>query len=531
MSNLAGKDSYGLKSGEKRVMRPLVVLWLVLFFVFGLLTIKVYPPVNYNIGDEIWAMKSSIGFLKGESRPSEVEPRIYFMLQGLYLSLTGGGVFAARSFSLIAATLALYLTYLLGKELIDETAGLLSSVVLGTTFAFSWHSRVVRSEMMTAVFIVMAFYLLYYGFKYGKARFLFYSSFLTALSIHVHPNSLQYVLGIVPAYLILFRKHLLSRSTVYFTAGILGGFIVWLLIGYFPQRSTEAPVISTVKDLPDIVLYSFPVLNENPFVLFLKSLIRFPKDYLHYLELFNVYFPNSINIAVVAYTALAVWALSMLTRHRGKVFVLLVFVFATSLGNYFITEKFGYWHVVELYPFFAVATVSGLYGLKERFGKFQTVFLGLGLVFFIAAGTADTTITVFKMKDYDYNRLLKKVSANIDGRVMAMDLYAPAFKSEDFAGAGFQIDRPYKYYCPPFEEHIKRLGVRYVIVDDLLRTFARMSCGPEYEKEIIRYLFLNGTVVSRVDESYPNYWVENGIISEVYVFRTPEHFTTPSAEW
>jgi hypothetical protein len=510
-----------LKNNPQAAHRLLLISWLVLFFAFGLLTIKTYPPVNYNIGDEIWATTNSAEFAKSP-RPDLVTPQVYFMTMGLYLSIAGDDVFAARSFSLIAATLVLYLTYLLGKELVDINIGLLSSVLLGTSFAFSWHSRVARSEMMTALLIVLAFYLLYCAFKYGKTRFLFYSSFLTVLSVNVHANSLQYVLGIVPVYMVLFRKRLLTRSTLYFLGGTLSGLTIWFVLNnLIPTMGAAAPpsAASTLKGIPNVA--PFPVLNKNPFVLFKEILTSMPGDYLEYLSLFNAYFPNNIDIAVVAYTVLAVCLLSLFTKHRWNAALLLGFVAITSFCNYLVAMQFGYWHIVEFFPFIAIAIALGLYGIKEKFGKFQTVFLWLSILFFLVTGAGDTLATYIKTKDYDYERLLAKVSEKVDGRVLGMGIYSPAFKEEDFASPGFRFEAPGTSECPPIEDKVKELGVRYIIGDSLFRSLARLSCGEEYEKEFVRFLFLKCKLVSEIDESYPNYWAD-GIISDITVFEVPD---------
>ncbi len=112
------------------------------------------------------------------------------------------------------------------------------------------------------------------------------------------------------------------------------------------------------------------------------------------------------------------------------------------------------------------------------------------------------------------------MSEKIDGRVLAVDLYAPAFAREDFVKVWFEIDRPFES-CPPIARKVKELGVDYVITDDLFRAFARQSCGRAYEQDFVRYLYLHARQVDMIADKYPNYWTEGGMITETYVFRIP----------
>jgi 4-amino-4-deoxy-L-arabinose transferase-like glycosyltransferase len=509
------------KSLEKRPFpyRLITLLWIAVFLVFGLFTIRFYPPVNYNIGDEIWALQGSIDAVETGLPRQLVAPRLYFLLMGHFILLAGGGVFAARAFSLLAASCVLYVTYLLGREMKGGGAGLLSSVLLGTTFAFSWHGRIIRHEMLTALFIMGAVYLIYCAYVRGKGSFLLYGSFLAALSIHVHPNNLQYVLGLAPLYVVLFRGKALSVNSFYFLGGLIAGFVLWLVVGYYPSLS--AAEMSNISPGDIVGVMPSPVASKGFFKVFGESLFSLPGDFMEYIRLFNIYFPNRINVAAAVGAGGLMCVLSLFTRYRWKALLLLFFVFISSFANYFITDVFGYWHVVELYPFLAIAIALGLYGVGEKTGSaLRRVFVAAGALFFIAIGTADTAMTMYGMKDYDYQRLLDKVSREVDGRVLGMGLYSPAFKREDFVSPWFNIDRPSRD-CPPFGDKVRELRVKYIIADEMLQSFSRMGCGPNYEKELVRYLFLKCKRVAEVDERYPNYWVDGGVIREIYIFRTP----------
>ena len=99
-----------------------------------------------------------------------------------------------------------------------------------------------------------------------------------------------------------------------------------------------------------------------------------------------------------------------------------------------------------------------------------------------------------------------------------MDLYSPAFAPGKFVAPWFGIDNPSRS-CPSVAGRVGALGVEYIVADELLMAFARMSCGEAYERELARFIFTACEPVGRVAASYPNYWVRGKLITEIYVFK------------
>ncbi len=500
------------------IRRALLFAWLTVFLLFGLLTVTTYPPVNYNLGDEVWAMQSSLEFVEGDYHAGMATPRLYFAAMGYYQKLFGEGIMAARIFSLLAATGVLYMTFLLGREVENEDVGLVASVVLGTTFAFTWHSRVIRSEMLTALFVVAAVCLLCYAYRRQRHWAVLPGSLLAALSVYVHPNSLQYALGIIPLFVALFRKKLLSSATVYFVLGLAGGFSLWLFTVYLPTRGAQSAA-DMLRGVAGVA--PFPILNRPFPELLFESIRSLPGDYISYTKIFDIFFPNSISVTVLASATVCVWALSAVTDQGARVLSIVGLAVLANLILFFITDKYGYWHMVELYPFFALSVALGLYGLRQRLrGRLGAAAMAAGVLFFAGIGTADTALTYMKFRGYDYGRFTARVAEKVDGRVLAVDLYGPAFKREDFVKAWFDIERP-RTNCPPIGPKVKELGVRYIIADSLLRAHARRSCGRPYEQDFIRYLYLHARLVDTIGQKYPNYWADGRMISETHVFKIP----------
>lgn len=499
------------------------IAWCAVFFVWGLLTLKFHPPVNYNLGDELWAVQLGGRFLAGDFPGGYVTPRAYFSLLAAFFSLTGEGLYAARAFSLIWASMALYLTYRAGTEIAGQEAGLVSSVLLGSTFAFQWHARVVRPETLTALLVLAAFYLVLVGLKRDKGWFVAMGALLIALSIHVHPNNLQYCLGLSAAYVFLAGKKVFTRASVYFGAGMSAGFAAWFFLLYLPAKNTAA-----IQALSDIgKTHSYPALNKGFFALAMDSAARFPKDYsTGYLDMFNFFFPNSITAYFFAWMAVCVWVLSLLVKGRRQAFGPLFFAASASYLSYFITDRFGYWHLVELYPLLALSTAIGLYNIKSavnlKLRSTGTALLWLFVAVFAIAGLGDNIKTQADFSAFSYERLLGRVSAAVpDGaKALGIELYRPAFAGRPYAAAWFNFDRKLQD-CPPPEQRVRALGVDYIIVDSVFKTLAYRACGANYERTLSRYLNLQCTLVSIVDEQYPNYWARGGMINKIYIYKTP----------
>ncbi len=271
-----------------------------------------------------------------------------------------------------------------------------------------------------------------------------------------------------------------------------------------------------VKNITGV--WAFPIFRENFIPLLTDSIKRLPTYYTQYVSLFDVFFPNRVPYWITAVAALCVWAVSIFTPERRRVLAIVGLVVLANFIIYFITTKYGFWHMVELYPFLAVATVLGLRGLRERLPrKAGTAVFALGVVFFAAIGVAETARFYVSVKDYDYDSFVARAARKIDGRVLAVDFYAPAVEDGNLVTPWFSTDRPYTN-CPPFGRKVEELKVDYIIADDVFRTLSRKACGPYYEQAMLQYLDLHCEAVDWVPLEYPSYWAPGGTISGIYVY-------------
>lgn len=499
----------------------LAVILCAVFFLTGILTVSFYPPVNYNIGDEIWGVNGSLAFVQEASGYGLIElPRVYFAALGGFLSLTGGGVMAARVFTLFCASLVMYMTYLLGRDTAGGWVGLSASAVLGSSFGFFWNSHVVRQEMMSALFIVSAAWLLVRGFNSNSAKSVFSAALVVTLSLNVHPNNLQYAIAAIPFYFIVAGRRALSVMATSFGLGLLAGFAIWMMVSYLPSRQGGIQTVST-KTLTSIASQvPSPIHGKGVGASLVEAGKGVFNDFTGYAGMFNSFYPNHIDLRLSGAALVLLCVAGLFTRWRLRVSALSGFVFFVDFTGYLIANRMGYWHVIEFYPFAALALCVSIFGIKERIGPSFGRWVVCGsLVFFVMTGLADTALTAYGMKDYNYARLTGKVAQIAHGRTLATDLYYPALGKDNYVSPWFGIDNP-SAECPSVEDSIRELRVQYIVADDTIRSFSRLGCGKEYEKEFVRFCTLKCELVSVIDEQYPNYWAPGRMIREINIFKT-----------
>jgi hypothetical protein len=453
-------------------------------------------------------------------------PRLYFGAVWLFFKGIGAGIFQARMLSLLSALLVLYLVHRCGEALADGWAGLGASVLLGSSFAFSWQSHVARPEMLTMAFLVGAFLLLSQARRGGggSGRRLFLASLTAALTVNVHPNNIQFMPAFLVIFPVIFGRRAFGKPGLYYLGGFGAAFALWLLAVYVPSREVSAG--GGVSGL-----YMFKFLKEGPFGIALEGIARFHKDYvLDYLALFQRHFPSRISVYYFAGLLGAIILAGLFTANRAPILQSLFFVFLGAYGNYFVISRLGYWHAIEFYPWLALAGGLGLRGLWQLAGerlkdggflpvRAMRVAVSLAAAALVLPSVADTASVARGMRAYNYAKVIESVAAAIplDGRAVGTSFYTPAFEGRDFVPAWFDIETG--SLCQPFEEKLGDEGIRYVIFDDVFRRLAALDCGEAYAGDAARFLFLKGTLVAVIREPYPSYWAEDGIVDDVYVFK------------
>jgi 4-amino-4-deoxy-L-arabinose transferase-like glycosyltransferase len=510
-----------------------LLFWILFFFLSGLLFLKVFPPVNYNIGDEIWAMERGAAYVKGTYRGDFFHTsRIYFLSVGAFLTLFGKSVYTARALSLVAGTFSLYLVYRAGKVMADEKVGFTAALLLGSNYLYSWHSKVARHEMLTVVFVLSAFLLLLHVHARRRPEWLlFLSGLLITLSVHVNSHNVQYNFGMLALFAWLFRNQLLSRATGYFAGGLFAGGAIWMgALAIFTLQGTSSVTAG----------YPVPVLEHGFLRVAWYALTHLHQDYLvNALRVYDHSYLNTVSASYYFLLTATFLAFSLFTDGRRTVCLLLGFLLVSAFSLYFFAFKLGFYHVVEFVPFISLALAVAIHRIGEKLGDAPPLggrrWVGLGTAWLMVAlltapGLVDAALSYKWTRPFSYERLIERVSGAVPpgSRVMGSDLYQPAFPDEDFEHMHFGLFR--REQCPEFEGEALGRSVQYVLLDDLLRYFAENACGREYVHDMLEFLLLDAETVAVIDEHYPNELAQNQMITDIYIIKLPSPAEGPAKD-
>jgi len=103
----------------------------------------------------VWS-RQPVSFLISEGLRVETNPPLYYVMLKAWTLLAGESEFAARLPSVIAATLAVPLTYLLGRELLGVRAGLWGAGLLAVTPLQIYFAHEVRAYALLPAFALLA---------------------------------------------------------------------------------------------------------------------------------------------------------------------------------------------------------------------------------------------------------------------------------------------------------------------------------------------------------------------------------------
>jgi len=504
----------------------------VLFLLFTISTILSFPPVHY-LGDELGMLYRGSEFLDEVTSGDRVgyqTPRLFYAGIWAVTGLLGTGVVQARLMSVVFGFMVLWLVYLIGREVSGPRAGALAVLLLGSDMMFNWNLRLIRPEIMTSVFLYASFLFLIRldGHPHGS-RYAFFSGALIALSLNVHPNNLQYIVAFAVLYTVLEFKRIRSIQTLMFFGGMASVVCAWVLMVYVPEvvhssgQSASEAVGSLHKSYP------FPFLNRNILTLAFSSAGNFVKDYLiEYPSMANSLLPNRLSFFYTGFMLLACALAGAFTSARSRIALLILFPAGTLYLNYFLTSKFGYWHIVELHPFIWLAAAVGITAAAAQMKKEKVaVALPYVLLALVAVpGYFDTVQSAVVMRSsYDYGTLTKKVARAVPetGKVLAHVLHKPAFPGRHVELA-YDVEKitPMNRRCPSLKSKVELAGASVVIFDEAIEGMMRTACGGVYVKESLMFLSGRGELHKLVQHQYPHYWATGRMLQNMYVIKMKE---------
>lgn len=192
--------------------------------------------LSYNFFCEGRFVLHHMGGLGGFHRNFASQGRLYQVMKGAWLEVVGYTLAGGRFFSVLGCVLAAWLTYLTGRRLYGERAGLLAAVALMASPNVFYAGHVGREEtwiMAAGVGLILLY--IAYRERPSPARFALLG-LLAALSLDIHPNAVWYAL---PLGLVLVAENYRDaagriRILAFGGAGVLGAGIV-VLAHLFPD--------------------------------------------------------------------------------------------------------------------------------------------------------------------------------------------------------------------------------------------------------------------------------------------------------
>jgi len=186
-------------------------------------------------------------------RPGWNGPLYYLLLRG-WTELTGRGEFTVRFFSVLFGTLAVALTYRLGKRFLPEAGGILTGLLATASPYLIWYSQ--EAKMYGLLMSLGALVLLLHLEALEKGKLLRWLAYLWTLGLcfYVHLHSFFLFLGQValflgfwPRYRHRWKGELASWLAVLLPALPL---LRWLLPDFLSPRPTGFPYYP----LPDMLM-------------------------------------------------------------------------------------------------------------------------------------------------------------------------------------------------------------------------------------------------------------------------------------
>lgn len=198
---------------------------LILVCVVGLILLAFAVRTHDLDGKSIWSDESLSLYRARESVPfilsgqiviqdvptQDTQPPLYFLLLHTLMAVAGTSTFVARYLSVLASLLIIPLVYVLGRQLIDSTAGLLAALIAALSPLYLWYAQEIRMYTLLVALGVASVYALIRAVGNGKpeARWGLAYFAITAAMVYTHYSAF-FLLGFQGLYLIsqaLRRRH------------------------------------------------------------------------------------------------------------------------------------------------------------------------------------------------------------------------------------------------------------------------------------------------------------------------------------
>lgn len=313
-----------------------------------------YAAAGYQIWQTGKPGVSGYKDVAGMGRDIYVLGHIGAAVQGLAMKLFGVSVVTALLPSVLIGFAVLAMVCLLGWQLWNLTIGLLAALLLGLSGVFFSASHSARPDLLVALFLLIALWLVGSALDERPYLRLALSGLVMGLSGDVHPNG--FLLAPLPfVFWVLLRKpkwRLLWRGVLAYGIGGSIGIVYWLAVHYWPQPAD----FRRQSSLHGLATHGVKILDHGIFGAVGMELQRYlnwfwnARGHRHLLE----------GLLVLASGVLLVWRGGRIERAVVGTWLLLFVIAAALMSN-----SFG-WYLIFAWPLFALWLARAVELIESR---------------------------------------------------------------------------------------------------------------------------------------------------------------------
>lgn len=144
-------------------------------------------------------------------------PPLSFLLNGFFLNIFGPAAWAARLTSALAGLASVYLTYLIGRKLFSEKAGIFTAAFLAVNSYFVWISRVAFQESLLLAFCLASFY--FFILSLENKKYYYYCAGFLALAFLTKYTAV-FLIPVYLVYLFIYQKEIFREKFFYLSSAV-----------------------------------------------------------------------------------------------------------------------------------------------------------------------------------------------------------------------------------------------------------------------------------------------------------------------
>lgn len=377
--------------------------------------------------DEVLYATSGYTLVTGKSLYVDVvleHPLLAQYFIGLSELLFGQTSFGARFPSFIFGILTLYLTYRIGRKLVNRYAGFFAALLTGIIPVFARFTIKAMLDMTLVFFVTLLFYTLLVYLevpteeRWKRNKFAVLLGMISMCAFNSKQTAIFFV------FLVFFLLLLKDRSSLKF---LISGYIIATLIIFVPYLKIDYVVISglVAQNLPKLAghgIYLSPkILQLASFLPYLPALFyvfsySFMRHFVHsisghraviagavyqhhpwWAHFYWIWVNGGIIFAILLSLSLIFigWAL-LKKRYEVMDYSLWLYIFIPFLFFSMMSIKFEY-YILPLYPLMSILVVTSMYKIVKIFFKKEEVssrIATIGLIILLLFPTSPLISTI-----------------------------------------------------------------------------------------------------------------------------------------